>query len=86
MTKARKIPEIGDPIVEWIRSMKPPRVRSYREFAEQEIILPDGPRKGMRFSCDFAPWTGLLLDEFSRGDYRRYMCSGSVQSGKTLVA
>jgi len=31
------------------------------------------------------PWTGLVLDEFDRGRYRRFFGSGPVQSGKTLI-
>jgi len=68
-----------------ISDMRIRRLRTMREFAEQEIILPTGRRRGLRFRCDFMPWTGLILDEFDRGRYRRFFGSGSVQSGKTLL-
>jgi len=31
------------------------------------------------------PWTGLVLDEFCRGRYRRFFGSGPVQGGKTML-
>jgi hypothetical protein len=63
-----------------------PRVRrTMRQFAEEEIILPNGPRENLRFSCAFMPWTGLVLDVFQSGKYRKFFLSGPAQSGKTLV-
>jgi len=59
--------------------------RTFREFAEAEIILPSGPREGLQFSTAYAPWTGLVLDEFERPDWRRIFIAGAVQSGKTLL-
>jgi phage terminase large subunit GpA-like protein len=63
----------------------PRRLRTFREFAEQEIILPNGPRAGLPFACDYMPWSGLLLNEFDAHRYRRFFGSGPVQSGKTLM-
>lgn len=63
----------------------PPRKRSYREFAEQEIIVPNGPLEGLRFSCEYRPWVGEVLDEFGRGRYWRFFASGPTQDGKTFV-
>lgn len=66
--------------------LKPRRVRTYREFAEQEIVLSSPSPSGRRhFACDFMPWAGLILDAFERGRYRRWFGTGSVQSGKTLL-
>ncbi len=72
----------------WVRilaAITPPRRRTYREFAEQELILATGPRRGLYFRADFMPWTIPVLEEFERGDYRRFFASGPVQSGKTLL-
>ncbi len=70
----------------FFQGLKPPRVRTYREFAEDEIILPPGgPEQGLPFRCEYMPWTGLVLDEFSRGQYNRFFACGAVQSGKTLL-
>lgn len=32
-------------------------VRSIREFAESEIVIPDGPYEGRKFRCDRQPYT-----------------------------
>lgn len=65
----------------------PRLVRTMRQFAEEEIILPPGgPRAGLRFRCDFMPWTGLILDEFDAGMYHEFWISGPVQDGKTTIA
>src|ERR1041385_7040230 len=65
--------------------LRPARRRTYREFAEQELILATGPMKGLRFRPEFMPWTLEVLGEFDRGTYRRFFASGPVQSGKTLI-
>jgi hypothetical protein len=59
--------------------------RSMRRFAEEEIVLATGPRAGLRFSVNFMPWTGLVLDEFDRGRYTRFFGSGPAQAGKTVL-
>ena len=59
-----------------------------REFAEQEIIIPDGPCKGERFSCQTQPYSGLWLDAIDAAPvygWNRFVCTGPSQSGKTLV-
>jgi phage terminase large subunit GpA-like protein len=61
-----------------------PRHRTIREFAEQEIRLPEGPRKGMRYSTSFMPFSRELLDEFQRGRFHEYWGSGPAQASKTL--
>ena len=67
-----------------IKAMRPRKVRTFREFAEQEIIIPDGRYKNLKFSCAVMPWTALLLAVFTAGEYIRYFFTGSRQSGKTL--
>jgi phage terminase large subunit GpA-like protein len=56
-----------------------------RRFAEDEIVIPDGPHKGRRFRCDRNPSAGVLLDAIDSGLYRRFATLGCQQSGKTLV-
>ncbi len=63
-----------------------PRLRSMREFAETEIIIPDGPLKGRRYRCDRQPCHGLLFDAIDSGAWRRNAITGVQQSGKTLAA
>ena len=73
------------PIGAMFAEMRPRAVRTLREFAEQEIVLPSGPRRDLRFEVAFMPWTGLVLDEIESGRWRRIFGTGSVQSGKTLL-
>jgi phage terminase large subunit GpA-like protein len=55
-----------------------------RQFAEEEIIIPDGPFAGRRFRCARQPFAGLWFDEVDSGRWRRYVSTGPTQSGKTL--
>ncbi len=66
--------------------LKPPRARTFRQFAEEELVLAQGPRRGLRFDTAFMPFTRLVLDEFDRGYYRRFFLSGAVQTGKTVLS
>jgi phage terminase large subunit GpA-like protein len=61
------------------------RLRTMREFAEQEIILPSGPYKGERFKADRLPWAGHWMDAVDSGAWRRYLLTGVGQGGKTLA-
>jgi phage terminase large subunit GpA-like protein len=63
-------------------------VRGYRsisDFAEQEIILPDGPFQGQRFRISRQPAHGAFFREVDSGNWFRYACTGPQQSGKTLA-
>ena len=73
------------PLAAFFQAARPRRLRSFREFAEAEIVIPNGPRAGMKFRCDTMPFTGLILDEFSLGRYRRFWATGPTQSSKTLM-
>lgn len=68
-----------------VAAMLPPRRRTYLEFAEAELVLATGPRRGMRFRSDYMPWTRPVIEEFDRGRYNRFFASGPVQAGKTLI-
>lgn len=65
---------------------KAPRLRTILEFAEQEIILPDGPAKGRRFNADRQPYVRLLYDAIASHPWRKKNITGPSQSGKTLCA
>jgi len=56
-----------------------------RQFAEQEIVLPDGPYQGQRFRVARQPAHGLFFDAVDAGQFFRYACTGPQQSGKTLA-
>lgn len=55
-----------------------------RQFAESEIIIPDGPLRGRQFRCDRQPYTGLWFQAVDSGHWNRYVATGPTQSGKTL--
>jgi phage terminase large subunit GpA-like protein len=55
-----------------------------RQFAEQEIIIPDGPFGGRRFKCARQPCSGLWFDQVDSNQWRRFVATGPTQSGKTL--
>ena len=74
------------PIAEFLRAMRPRRLRTYREFAEQEFVLPSpGPLAGSLFRTSFMPWTGLVLDVFDSMAYPKLIASGPAQGGKTVL-
>lgn len=56
-----------------------------RQWAEDEIILPDGPYQGQRFRVRRQPFTGAYFDAVDCGDYCRVACTGPTQSGKSLL-
>lgn len=64
---------------------RPRRIRSRAEFAEAELVIPDGPFKGRRFDFSRQPYTRLLLAEADTGHWRRHFATGPVQSGKTFI-
>jgi len=68
-----------------LRSCRAPKLRSMREFAEQEIILPDGPFEGLRFRCDRQPYSALYFEQVAFAGWRVISASGPSQSGKTLT-
>jgi len=59
--------------------------RTIRQWAEQEVILPDGPREGQRFSVSFSPFTGLVLDAYDDPRWNSFILTGSAQNSKSLI-
>lgn len=70
----------------FLRAARAPRLRTMREFAEQELRLPDGPFKGLRFRCDRQPFTRVFLDLVDTLKWNRIATTGGSQSGKTWIA
>ena len=68
-----------------VKQSRAPRLRSLREFAEQEIVLPSGPYEGRRFRVDRQPFAGLWLDAVDSGLWTRFAVTAPSQSGKTLL-
>ncbi len=75
------IPEIKDAF----RRLRPGRVRPIRRFAEEEIILPEGPFKDLPYRASRVPATAVALDAMHSGPWRRFFGMGDVQDGKTLT-
>lgn len=69
----------------FLQRARSPRLRTMRQFAEDEIVIPNGPFAGRRFSVDRQPYSGLWLDAVDSGQWRRVVSTGPVQSGKTLL-
>ena len=65
---------------------RPRRLRTLRQFAEAEIVVPEGPYQHERFRVSRQPYTGLLYDALDSGLWRRAAVVGCVQSGKTFAA
>lgn len=63
---------------------RPPR--SYREWLESCVVIPDGKYKGLRFSVARQPVIGLFIDAIDSGDYTEYVFTAPSQFGKTLIA
>lgn len=72
-------------VIEFARLARPPRLRTIRQFAEQEIIIPEGRWRGRRFRCDRQPYTALAFDALDSGKWRRVFAAGPTQSGKTFT-
>src|SRR6185503_16254118 len=68
----------------FLAQARPRRLRTMREFAESEIVIPDGPFVGRRFKCYRQPYTGLWFDAVDSGAWSRCVATGPTQSGKTL--
>jgi phage terminase large subunit GpA len=70
----------------WFLSQsRPRRLRSMRQFAEEEIVIPSGPFIGRRFRCARQPYTGLWFDQIDSGRWSRCVATGPTQSGKSLT-
>lgn len=70
---------------EYLGAMRPRRIRTFRRFCEQELVIPEGEYAGEPFDASIQPYSGLFLDAVDSGLYRRYWVTGPAQSGKTLL-
>ncbi len=76
-----------------VGNCRAPKIRSRREFAEQELIIPEGPFKDRRFKVARQPYTGLWLDacdasltyQAATSKFRRIITTGPSQSGKSFL-
>lgn len=61
-------------------------MRTMREFAEAEIVIPDGPFEGRRFSCERQPYVREWFRLVDSRQWIRHVATGPTQSGKSLSA
>lgn len=64
--------------------VRPARLRTIGQFAEQEIILPTGPYAGQRYRIERNPFVRLWFDALQFAKHRRFVALGPQQTGKTL--
>lgn len=69
----------------FLRTALPPRIRTFSEWLQRELIVPAGPYKGQRINFTRQPWVRLFAAEIDSGRWRRTVTTGPVQSGKSLV-
>ena len=86
MTHLASHPRLASAFRSMLSEMRIRKLRTMREFAEQEIIIPDGPQKGFHFRCSTQPHTALFFDEVQDGGWEVINVLGPPQSGKTLIA
>jgi hypothetical protein len=59
------------------------------QFAEEEIVIPEGRFKDLKFRADRNPWAGVLLsaidDAIETRLYNRINTTGPSQQGKTFI-
>ncbi len=69
-----------------LRESVTPKRRTMRQFAEQEIVIPNGRYQGSKFRVRRQPFTGLWLDAVDSGRWMYHNTTGPTQTGKTLLA
>ncbi|MHC4178645.1 MAG: terminase gpA endonuclease subunit, partial [Planctomycetota bacterium] len=67
-----------------IAQSRTPKVRTMRQYTEDELIIPEGPHKDERWRLYRQPFVGLLLDAIDSGNWTRFAIAGCVQGGKSL--
>src|SRR6056297_654476 len=71
--------------LQWLlKQARTSRLRTMLQFAEQEIVIPDGPYQGRKFDCRRQPYTRHWFEQIDSGDWNRFVATGPTQSGKTL--
>lgn len=66
------------------RLSRPQRLRTMAEFAESELVIPDGEFEGHRYKLDRQPVARLWFQEIDSGRWNRFAGTGPQQSGKSL--
>jgi len=80
---AKLEPPSRDAALRMFRASRSARLRTMREFAEQEIVVSTGPHPG-RYRCSTQPFTRLWFDAVDSGKWNRFVATGPGQSSKSL--
>lgn len=67
------------------RACRAPRLRTMREFAEAEIVLPTGPFARLRYRCDRQPYSAHYFAAVDGQQYQVIAAVGPSQTGKTVT-
>jgi len=59
-------------------------IRPLRQWAEEELVIPEGRYVGQRWSAETQPFGALLFDLIDSHRWPRHVVTGCVQSGKSL--
>ena len=84
LTPSKTTSPLAEELKRFVAAARPRRLRTLTEFAEREIIIPDGPFEGLRFRTDRAPWTRLLFTAIDSRQFTEHHITGPSQAGKTL--
>lgn len=68
-----------------LQSARSRPLRTMRQWACDEIVIPNGPRAGENFKVETQPVFGLLLDEIDAKRWYEIITSGPSQSGKSML-
>jgi len=66
-------------------SLLPRPVSSMLEWAEANIVIPDGPHKGEPFDANTQPFARLFFQEVDSARWERIVATGPTQTGKSLI-
>lgn len=69
---------------ESLRRGKSSPPRSFRQWVESELIIPDGPHKGERFRIERQPAIGLWIDAVDDPQWQDLVFTAVTQFGKSL--
>lgn len=76
---------LAEELVWTLRNSRARRLRTMEEFAEQEIVIPDGKHAGWPYLIDRQPFARLFFRAVDSHRYNRIVATGPSQSGKTLT-
>lgn len=72
---------------EFVVAARASALRPMLQWAEEEVIMPDGgPREGLRFRAGYPQaFSRLWFNEIDSGRWRRHAITGPGQDGKTVI-